>query len=184
MRSPAPLLRRLPLALALLATACMGDCDPLSPTARIGVPQVLVRVSLPLEVGSRLLPVEVYRDSTRSVRILADTVRFLPNRRAYQRKTVFGVTPAGGSEEVVVTPDGTQLFPVLGADPIGGLALLQEFVVAPGLPLAEGRWGGYTGRTAQLDVWVPPASEGARPGGFSGVYEPASLVRLLWQRDE
>lgn len=184
MRARAPLLRRIPLALALLATACLGDCDPLGPTARIGVPQVLVRVTLPLETTSQPLPAVVYRDSTRTVRILADTLRFLPSRRAYQRRTVFGVTPAGGTEQVVVTPDGTQLYAVAGADPLSGLAVLRDFVVAPGLPPGEGRWGSYSGRTAQLDAWMPPASAGERPRGYSGTYEPADLVRLVWQRDE
>lgn len=183
MRAPAPLLRRLPLGLALLATACMGDCDPLSPTARIGVPQVLVSVTRTLETEARPLPAVIHQDSLRTVRILADTVRFLPNRTAYQRRTVFGVTPAGGAEQVVVSPDGTQLYPVRGADPISGVARLQEFVFVPGMPLVEGQWGSWGARSARLDVWIP-APDGERPRGYSAVYEPADLVRLVWQRDE
>lgn len=183
MRAPAPLLRRLPLGLALLATACMGDCDPLSPTARIGVPQVLVSVTPTLETEARTLPAVIHQDSLRTVRILADTVRFLPNRRAYQRKTVFGVTPAGGAEELVVSPDGTRLYPVRGAELGGGNARLEEFVFVPGLPPVAGLWGSWGARSAQLLVSVP-TPDGERPRGYSAVYEPADLVRLVWQRDE
>ena len=164
------------LGAALALVACGGDCNsPFSESARNGDKQVLAEVTYDTAFN-RAPPAVVYRDSLRTVRILADTVRLFPGQFYYLRKTVYGVRTGTGPE--VRQPASPQwvsrtLYEV--DDFVDRYAVLDSFEIAPGVPPGSARWDNQ-GRTeaavyVQREVRADSMSLGTR--AWTGIFVPA-----------